>query len=573
MATLKPQFLSDFKGMTFYIPSQQRGYKWSVSNIQTLLNDLMDFYKSASEGSSYCMQPIAVVENGINRYELLDGQQRLTTFYLINKALDREPLYELEFERDTEDCQVSRMEFLKNPILAINDENSDFFYMSKAYLEIRQWLISDEHRNIIESLFDTAENRSIEFLVYQIDKHDNKHAIFRNLNSGKIALTNAELIKAVLVLDDSITNKDIAISQYISMEHGLRNNRFWNMISSSEPAYNRSRLDVVFNLALHIDEDTYRGDRFTALNLLLQDPNGVSEKWKQIRQTYTLLYDFYNDPYCYHYIGFLTYCKDKIYLQKILDNCREKSYDDFVSYLRGMVKKIVCTSKYPNLSYYRYGIPTFMLRRLFVLHNIETILARYETIHKKDKSNSIYEQFPFDLLYSSEGWDIEHISSQTDNPLRSEVDWDDWVKSTQSDFENELSSFSDLFEKYQTDKSEANFKDLYSKVVEHLDNLLGEDKVVDKDVIGNLVLLDKHTNRSFHNSLYPRKRKIIIMADGNVCADDGIDIQTEYIPICTKQVFMKFYNKRNNIKMKAWTQSDCDAYQNDIESKLGYFFK
>ena len=61
-----------------------------------------------------------------------------------------------------------------------------------------------------------------------------------------------------------------------------------------------------------------------------------------------------------------------------------------------------------------------------------------------------------------------------------------------------------------------------------------------KNNIGNLVLLDKHTNRSFHNSLFPRKRRIVIMADGLASENDiEQNVVRQFIPICTKQYFTK----------------------------------
>lgn len=66
----------------FIIEAYQRGYRWSKDEIEHLLNDIDE----VPDGQKYCLQPIVVKDNnGI--YELIDGQQRLTTLYLIMKYL------------------------------------------------------------------------------------------------------------------------------------------------------------------------------------------------------------------------------------------------------------------------------------------------------------------------------------------------------------------------------------------------------------------------------------------------------------------------------------------------------
>jgi len=85
----------------------------------------------------------------------------------------------------------------------------------------------------------------------------------------------------------------------------------------------------------------------------------------------------------------------------------------------------------------------------------------------------------------------------------------------------------------------------------------------------NLVLLDSHTNRSFHNSLFPRKRRIVIIADG-LKSEDDIEhgIRQVFIPACTRQCFTKSYHKGSNTKLNTWRQEDADYYTKDIEEKL-----
>lgn len=75
---LETKFVADISG-SFYIPSYQRGYRWSETEVVRLLDDI---YQNGKK--NYCLQPV-VVRKKEDQYELIDGQQRLTTLYLIYK--------------------------------------------------------------------------------------------------------------------------------------------------------------------------------------------------------------------------------------------------------------------------------------------------------------------------------------------------------------------------------------------------------------------------------------------------------------------------------------------------------
>lgn len=91
--------IPDLCNKNFYIPDYQRGYRWGETQIRQLLEDLYGFfYDERAAGNFYCLQPIVVkemspsdiTEMGLqskyddNRwYEVIDGQQRLTSIRII----------------------------------------------------------------------------------------------------------------------------------------------------------------------------------------------------------------------------------------------------------------------------------------------------------------------------------------------------------------------------------------------------------------------------------------------------------------------------------------------------------
>lgn len=134
---LETKFVADIRG-SFYIPSYQRGYRWSETEVVRLLDDI---YQNGKK--NYCLQPV-VVRKKEDRYELIDGQQRLTTLYLIYKYMKNvnpffnEPAFTLSYQtRDQSE------EFLKTLDMTKQDDNIDFWFIAKAYNIIKKGWYED----------------------------------------------------------------------------------------------------------------------------------------------------------------------------------------------------------------------------------------------------------------------------------------------------------------------------------------------------------------------------------------------------------------------------------------------
>ena len=146
--------ISDLLGFDFFIPSYQRGYRWTKRQVKDLLNDIKEF-SDVNKNTWYCLQPIVVKKNE-NKWDVIDGQQRLTTIYLILHYLnqqseeDRIKPFELDFE-----TREGSAHYLENELgkKEVDETNIDYFHISVAYQTIKEWFKENKVGERFKSVF------------------------------------------------------------------------------------------------------------------------------------------------------------------------------------------------------------------------------------------------------------------------------------------------------------------------------------------------------------------------------------------------------------------------------------
>lgn len=124
MNKLDLKSIAELRDMAFYIPAYQRGYRWTKRQVKDLLKDILEFSEKKGNAGIYCLQPLVVVkrlsdeESVMKRiheakdlsevrrllnvlkeqWEVVDGQQRLTTIRLILEVLQQPHFYDIEYE-------------------------------------------------------------------------------------------------------------------------------------------------------------------------------------------------------------------------------------------------------------------------------------------------------------------------------------------------------------------------------------------------------------------------------------------------------------------------------------------
>ena len=133
--SINTKTIGELKDLRFFVPAYQRGYRWTEHEVTALLDDIAEF---STEGNKrYCIQPLIVMPRDDGSFEVVDGQQRLTTIYIFMKIAENKTEYipfELEYE-----TRKNSQSFLSSlpPQGEINEENIDYFHITTARKTIR----------------------------------------------------------------------------------------------------------------------------------------------------------------------------------------------------------------------------------------------------------------------------------------------------------------------------------------------------------------------------------------------------------------------------------------------------
>lgn len=584
---LKP--INDLLKESFFIPAYQRGYRWTNRQVIELLEDVYEFCsrRKNSDDEFYCLQPIVVKPKG-GQWELVDGQQRLTTILLILGFFNlrfaekyQKQLYSIEYE-----TRSGSEQYLKELDESKKSQNIDYFHMYECHTQIEKWFEDKGHKiNDIESAF----LNDVKVIWYQINEDVDATSVFTRLNVGKIPLTNAELVKALLLKSSNFESPTRHLSQlkiaqeWDDIERTLQRDEFWFFANNEKKEANRIEfiLDLVANSLTTHDEVSKRDPFYIFLTFnshLSEGETSIEDEWFYIKSYFMTIQEWFEDRELFHLIGLLVLNNQSIIsLIETYQNCRTKSEfkqklvtlefkklfghspenQEFETkdFLEDEIKSCLREISYESS-------PRQQIKHALVLFNIASLLNNPSTNARFQFSN-----------FKLESWDIEHIRSVSSYMPQSKErqkvwlvnvleyfscteEWDKLSEENKNSIDVLCQSASDILESSTFD-SEA-FEEVYHQILSIFspDN----DDEIDNS-LGNLTLLDQSTNRSYQNAIFPVKRKKII----------ALDKKATFVPLCTKNVFLKYYSDSIN-NMLFWSTNDTEAHFNAIVEMYMSFF-
>lgn len=201
-------------GKQFIVPSYQRGYKWNRENVFKLLDDLKGFEKSNMDKpkSFYCIQNITIVPlEDKSGWNVVDGQQRLTTIYILLSYLRKYYYSDMNLTFfSNPDCLKYNVrektgKYLKENVFTgivwdseISPDSAmqkDQWYVLDVAKGIKDWFNLEGNSLQIKTFTDR-----LMLIVNNMETPSvSEEEIFAGLNGGKVDLDGADLVRAVLI--------------------------------------------------------------------------------------------------------------------------------------------------------------------------------------------------------------------------------------------------------------------------------------------------------------------------------------------------------------------------------------
>ena len=624
----------------FFIPDYQRGYRWGEIQIRQMLEDIYSFiYDKNAAGSFYCLQPVVVkkmtpdevaankLESAFDNntwYEVIDGQQRLTTIRIIlalesqidrfnkmrfnmyyqtrpelGKLFDKLGIYEenerfiVKFDNDNDQCNDIDSWHIHNAANKI----LDWFQNGSGYFKPS---IQEFKGGFYENFSNTKEkDKSVQVIWYELCDKSDPYEMFKRLNDKSISLNNAELIRGMFLSDSAVyKGEELLLSQFDEdvrpivekrelarkqshiieewdiIEKQLWDDKFWSFIKKEKSSDDYScRIEYIFDL-ISKKTSNQKDSLYTYLEFDGMLKSGAVKDlwdlWLKVETYFSLLMAWYNDRYYYHKIGFLTTELGSSVLIEMLSESTNVSKKEFKKTIEGRINSAIHDKKKPGRKIldYTYKDDYNMLKRVLFLYNVETTYKQG------------LEFFPFER-YKDYEWTLEHIHAQNseriDHSIKDKwVEWFDENKKVLERLSSRLpndenlklliSFFNNEYNRLINYKDKYTFNDVtkvFDLVLKYFNDLSAQEGTPTvMHGISNMALLSGSTNASIGNSVFEVKRQMIM--------DD--DARGNYIPLCTRKVFLKYYNKNDkNFTVQQnfyWSDKDRKHYLEDIKEVL-----
>ena len=246
--------LGSGKSKPFVIPEYQRPYAWTEEQVETLFEDLWEFTTisgGAERESSYFLGSVVSYENENGEQEIIDGQQRITSLFLLLRAIYTKLVATPESERTAEannfigkieptiwrtDKLTGTVDF-KNILLTSRVVNNEGNEILRAILESGK---TDENakdnysRNYryFQKLFDRHSTDN-PLMIYQFiyavlnqaillpitaDTQDTALTIFSTLNDRGLPLSDADIFKAKIYNQLEVEAKKAFIERWKDLD-------------------------------------------------------------------------------------------------------------------------------------------------------------------------------------------------------------------------------------------------------------------------------------------------------------------------------------------------------------------
>ena len=227
--------------------------------------------------------------------------------------------------------------------------------MYQAYEAIKSWFENKNASELLEIFTNSKDDKyHIEFIWYEVEDNEDEVKIFARLNSGKIPLTNAELIKALFLnvrnlktrsapkecSENEIITKQIEISkEWDEIEYALQDDDFFKFLTKNDYP---TRIELLFEILSGVKNTEL--DRYAIYRRFsdMAKEGDLSHIWTDIKKIFLTFKFWFKDTVNYHLVGFLV-VSGISNIKEIYGKAKDETKSDFNIFLKKKIKeKIYC---------------------------------------------------------------------------------------------------------------------------------------------------------------------------------------------------------------------------------------
>lgn len=583
--TIKELFtsvLNDNGALKYYIGPYQRGYKWdSTYYYDEVPQLLLDIYEAFEAGANeYFLQYITVLKNNVlHSLEVIDGQQRLTTLCILYYRLN-------SIKQDIENFTFNKLDYARynqcnifetlDELSVLNPsdcDTQDKFYIAKATQSIDQFIrILQDNKQLVD--FVNYLNKNVKIILNRESEFVDAEEVFVNLNGNQVELTNAYLIKGLL-LTLNVTRKDCngyLIDYSKIVEQRRVQGRMWdeiqNWIEQSDVSHYffgkssinkgmESLLGIILKKHSKVTKTDSQGSNVVKSykNLFIGNEPTASRNMflynkyhEQIKteedghlwmnyliHAYRKYRSIYENPTTFNLLGFIMFVS-----HSSRNNILSEILDLGESYLLSYLYKKALDLIPDNVNSIHY--PQKSITNILLAINV---FPEGETFEQKFRFTE----------YDKLDWSFEHIRPQ--NPPYSDIDIPEYCRSL-------------ILAKYKQDVTESPNEDIVFQIKNGKLSNIGDFPFLYADLdeytlhsIGNMALLSKPINSSLNNSPFIVKRALLPIKN-----QEGYFIPPHTLSVFSKALDMSKCKQQFTIDCLSWSSEDVQAHAEWIQNRI-----
>jgi uncharacterized protein with ParB-like and HNH nuclease domain len=338
----------------YQIPDYQRPYSWDKDNVSDLISDLTNAFINSKDENYFCGSLVLVQGVNTNRLDIIDGQQRTTTFTILACVL-RDLYYDIfgdkqkdfinlsiqdkyedtkrklkfltndKYQLDFEETVLKKIYFIGNK----NDYEKDF--PKNKYLQNAHYI-----RDSIEENFKNFNIEVNKFVIWLYEKvvlttiicpnTDSAIQIFNVLNNRGMPLSSIDILKSVL-MQNIRSDEDKKVFK-VNWEAIIAKLEF-DDISFEDMLNSYLYYKLAENPSTRLDSELIN---IFKKEKIFEEPLIIINEIKKFSDAYISVLNLKNK-----YLYCLKYLKHKIYWTSILATAKFLEYKEFDNLLKYLV--------------------------------------------------------------------------------------------------------------------------------------------------------------------------------------------------------------------------------------------